>query len=163
MSLGVFEIPKNITTKVLEKFFSKVNQADNRLDCWEWQGYLNQKGYGTLIIGQNHFKAHRLSYYLQYGKDPIGWLVQHKCDNPKCCNPFHLELGTEKTNAEDRNRKNRTVKGEDISWCKQTKETVLEIRKLHSAGVKTKEIATKFNVTENYVICVALRRFWKHI
>lgn len=41
MSYGVIEVPNPLTTKVLEKFFSKVSQADNCNDCWEWCGYFS--------------------------------------------------------------------------------------------------------------------------
>ena len=44
---------------------------------------------------------HRLIYKSYYGEIPNGMVVRHKCDNPSCINPLHLELGTRGDNAHD--------------------------------------------------------------
>lgn len=44
---------------------------------------------------------HRLIYKSYYGDIPDGMVVRHKCDNPTCINPLHLELGTRGDNAHD--------------------------------------------------------------
>jgi hypothetical protein len=40
-------------------------------------------------------------YVIEHGAIPAGLDVMHKCDNPPCCNPSHLELGTRKQNLQD--------------------------------------------------------------
>ena len=37
----------------------------------------------------------------RYGEIPKGLLVMHKCDTRACCNPDHLQLGTQKDNMAD--------------------------------------------------------------
>jgi hypothetical protein len=81
--------------------------------CWEWTGYL-KKGYGWTGAGL----AHRKAYALAFGAIPAGMLVCHRCDNPRCCNPAHLWLGTNGDNIRDMARKGR-ARGQDKTRCPQ--------------------------------------------
>lgn len=80
-------------------------------DCWGWSGAKDQKGYGIVSNRQSSKqspeKAYRVSYEMTYGVIPIGKVVRHKCDNPECTNPNHLELGTQKENMQDCSRRGR--------------------------------------------------------
>lgn len=76
--------------------------------CIEWQGSRNVTGhYGRLGLNRKVYYIHREVYRLTFGEFDPSLLVCHTCDNPPCCNPMHLFLGTDKTNAEDRVRKGR--------------------------------------------------------
>jgi len=71
--------------------------------------------------------------FLKYkGQLPEGHLIRHKCDNPLCINPEHLETGTHEDNMRDKVERNRcaSLKGSDNPSAKLTEDKVLEIRKL---------------------------------
>lgn len=87
-------------TPLLERFWAKVEKREG---CWRWHGAKSQ-GYGYINRGgrgEGIVKATRYSYEIHKGPIPDGFLVRHKCDNPECTNPEHLELGTNADNSRD--------------------------------------------------------------
>lgn len=56
-------------------------------------------------------QSHRFSWFLEKGAVPKNMCVLHKCDNPSCCNPNHLFLGTNMDNVKDRVKKGRSSGG----------------------------------------------------
>ena len=70
-------------------FWSKVSKTAS---CWNWIGNKRRGGYGRFLVGYKSVVAHRFSWVLHNGEIPKRMLVLHKCDNPSCVNPLHLEL-----------------------------------------------------------------------
>ena len=96
------------------RFWSKVDAAPSDM-CWEWLAGKTREGYGQFKVDGKQHPAHRVAFKLAYGYLPAGLLVRHTCDNPGCCNPNHLILGTNQDNMSDvaaRNRLDKRVKGE---------------------------------------------------
>lgn len=76
-------------------------------DCWEWQGHRNAKtGYGAISWQGAKTYTHRLALQLSRGI-PASRFVLHHCDNPPCCNPYHLYAGTQADNVRDRETRGR--------------------------------------------------------
>lgn len=77
--------------------------------CWEWQGPRTRFGHGSFYWrGRHNVGAHRVAYEIENGPIPTTLFVRHRCDNPPCVNPSHLELGTHQDNMRDRNERGRT-------------------------------------------------------
>lgn len=132
----------------------QVNAATN---CWEWQRATNGIGYGTLTINGRRKYAHRLAYELGVAPIPEGMLVLHKCDNPSCINPEHLEAGTQSQNMRDCHKRGRSripsprLHGEDNGSCKLTDTQVDEIRRRLNAGDRQQAIADCYGVSQGQI------------
>ncbi len=98
-----------------QKFWSRVAITANPDRCWEW---LAGKAHGYGVHSEGRGKtvgSHRLAYQITYGEFNARLHVCHRCDNPGCCNPNHLFLGTQKDNAKDREAKGRGRKGRQFA------------------------------------------------
>jgi hypothetical protein len=109
--------------------------------CWEWCGARHKYGYGEIRNGKKGVRVSRKAYELWVGPIPHGIKVCHRCDNPPCCNPEHLFLGTHKENIEDAARKGRLNR-------KLTDEQVIDI--LNTPG-PYRPIAKKYSISESLI------------
>lgn len=92
--------------KDAKRFDVKVS-VDDSTGCHLWTAYRDVWGYGRFIVAGVVYRAHRLSFARANGFSPDGMVVRHKCDNPACVNPDHLELGTVVDNVNDKVARNR--------------------------------------------------------
>lgn len=137
----------------------------SRTGCWEWTASKTGTRYGKTHINGKEFSAHRISFYIFFGIDPMGKCVCHKCDNPLCINPNHLFLGTYKDNIVDMISKGRdTMIGERNSMAKLTEKNVLSIREQYSiGGVTYKQLAIKHGVSITVIHQVVKGEIWSHV
>jgi len=152
---------------LMQRFWGNVVCRDPD-ECWEWQASRTRHGYGRIKVGQGRATgAHRLSYLIHKGQIADGLLVCHSCDNPACCNPDHLFLGTYSDNSRDMVAKGR-AKGQygDARSCvpAKIKETdVPQIRELAKSGMTKAAISRHFNVSREAIRDVVNGRTWKHV
>lgn len=133
-------------------------------ECWEWAGGRIPDGYGHFHFSGIRARAHKVSYAIASGIDPIGCLVCHTCDNEPCVNPNHLFLGDNKSNQKDASMKGRSARalGEMSYSSKLTDDQVLEIRRL-AQGQTQRSLAKLFGVGFKAISKIVLRQRWKHI
>lgn len=137
-------------------------RVDRRTDeeCWEWQGARNSKGYGQMRVSMRQHASHRLAYQAATGTDPADLHVLHRCDNPPCCNPAHLFLGTAGDNVRDCAAKGRNCSGSRHPRSKLNEAAVADIRWLSSNGAMGTELAAQFGVTPQMVSNIINRKNW---
>lgn len=91
---------------VLLKVLPKITVSEG--GCWVWQGWCNpQWEYGHTYWRGKNWAVHRLIWTVMRGEIPAENILCHRCDNPPCCNPEHLWLGTDHENHIDKTRKGR--------------------------------------------------------
>lgn len=133
-----------------------------RIDtCQVFIGGKTGNGYGVFGFGNGRYPAHRVAYYFATRYDPGTLDVCHTCDNPLCCNPRHLFLGTQDDNNKDRAHKGRyNNHGRKNPRARLTEETVREILESKEHAL---DLANRYNVCRATIYNVRTGRTWKQL
>ena len=175
MARAATPIPQ-LSEKDKTRFFAKISTEPTDKGCLLWLASTG-KGYGQVRIGGRLFIATRIAYFLHYGVDPGEFHVCHKCDNPTCCGPECLYLGTQKDNMQDMMAKGRgnqpsgdkqgsrtkpecRPRGEN-SWC--AKLTEADIPVIRADPRTHRVIAAEYGVHYSVINCVKQRKTWKGV
>jgi hypothetical protein len=136
-----------------ERLIANVDRSGGPDACWPWTG-CRSLGYGVLSINNRQRRAHRVIYEIAKGLIPKGLRICHKCDNPPCCNPDHLFVGTAKDNSLDMAQKERAgrnkLKGEQVAAIREDART-------------TKEIAKDYGVCWSNIAAIKAGVTWVHV
>jgi len=86
--------------------------------CWECTShFLDNEGYAKIKYNMVTYGIHRLVLEEKIGrimKDFPEEITRHKCDNPCCINPDHLEIGTIQDNSNDMVERGRHKQGREL-------------------------------------------------
>lgn len=124
---------------------------------------LNADGYSEIMIKGTTKKIHRHIYEECFGEIPKGLIIRHKCDNPSCINPEHLEVGTHQDNIKDMMLRGRQAKGTKKPLSKLNENDVLIIKKSLLNGETNRNLAKKFKVDESIISNIKNNKMWKHV
>lgn len=143
----------------IEAFNYYVSVSYDEDACWGWIGACMGSGprkYGVFMAETVRYSAHRFSYTYHHGKIPDGYFVCHKCDNPPCCNPKHLFVGTAEDNSRDMSTKERS--GNMLLTLQQVK----DIRATYTGRKGEQvELAKKYKVNYRTISAILNGTSWK--
>lgn len=143
-----------------QRFFAQVDKRDG---CWAWSSAKDKDGYGMFrgdVNGVQYTRAHRFSWaFHSQAVIPDGMVVCHSCDNPECCNPEHLRLGTHQDNQRERRSKGR----HGPNRTPAAKLTESQVREIRLSNENQSELAARFGVTQTTVSDIKRRRSWSHV
>lgn len=141
----VFQVVNMLTGPMCEALGSR---------CWPFTGKLSSNGRPYIRIEGKNVLAYRLTYELATG-DTLGKRVaRHKCDNPVCCNPSHIEPGTHEDNMKDmRDRERHGL----------PHHTVRAIRKLADSGSSHQDIADLYGLGRSTVTEIVSRKKYRDV
>lgn len=121
--------------------------------CHEFMGWRDSFGYGRFKYKSSgkwvQRAAHRHAVQIATGRE-LGpdEVCRHACDNPSCCNPDHLSIGTQMDNVADRVRRKRSATGQ---WNGQSKLTDCDVRVIRNSTMTNKELAARFGVVNSTI------------
>lgn len=159
----------DFNTALRSRLMSRVSEpshAQGPNGCWEWTGYRDKHGYGRLkATNGKTILAHRASWIVHRGEIPSGKHICHSCDNPPCCNPSHLFLGTIAENKADSIKKGRhrmppPARGEAHYRAVLTEADVQKIRVDERLNYV---IAAEYGVHAAHIGQIKRRIKWAHV
>ena len=138
-------------------FWSRVDTRGPN-DCWPWLG---ARMNGIVVIHQENIRAHRLALAASGTSVSQRDFVLHSCDNPPCCNPAHLFVGTPAENSRDMSDKGRSRRGANGTNVTLTPQEVLVI--YHEKNVSQADMAARYGVGRAAINDIKRGRNWWHL
>lgn len=127
--------------------------------CWEFSGWTDPDGYGSITVNGAPYRAHRASHELWVGPIPAGHVVRHTCDQRMCINPSHLLTGMPADNTRDAVERQRMANGERHGMHKLRDDEVNDMRHEYArGGITQRELARRYGCSQSQVNNVLLRK-----
>jgi len=142
-------------------------ETNEKTGCWNWTRGKDGGGYGVFFSCKyGREKTHRISYMENFGDVPEGMFVCHTCDNPSCCNPEHLFLGSNQDNIDDKVRKNRQSRlfGVRNGRAILSEETVRSIRNDYQSGTYSyRDLVKKYSISQTQIARIVKEESWEWV
>lgn len=108
--------------------------------------------------------AHRVAWELCFGPIPKGMHVLHACDNPPCCKPTHLQLGSHRENMAESALRGRHAHGSRHSRARLTEADVVAVRFAHAlSGCSHSRMARALGINPGNAHRLLTRKSWRHV
>lgn len=150
----------------LKGHFNPINFEVDENGCFNCISHKpgSRNGYRVIINHNKRIYLHRFVYEQMFGEIPDGLLIRHKCDNPACINPEHLETGTHADNMRDMVERGRHVSlyGSKNPRAKLTENDVKKIKKLIPT-CSERNLAKQFGVSRTCIRLIKSGKKWKHV
>ena len=135
--------------------------------CWNCTSHYIKPniGYPLVVYNGKRITMSRYMYLIHKGDIPEGLEIRHKCDNRKCINPDHLEVGTHSDNMQDMLKRNgrQHLAGSKNPHAKLNENKVIGILNLYESGKRQIDIARVYNVDRKTINDIVHKKTWKHI
>lgn len=124
--------------------FKYIDTKDNDTkQCWPWTGTVGGRDNRPYVsINRKKHIVPRVVFELFNGPIPEGKVVRHTCDNPQCCNPEHLIIGSRSENELDKYKRDRAGYPRDV---------LVEMRRCFKLGMTyaaiKKHLDAKFDIS----------------
>lgn len=112
------------------------------------------------MVNRRKMLMHRFIYEECFGEILEGNVIRHKCDNPKCINPEHLEQGTHTDNMRDAMKRGRFPHRERSGNSKLKWSDVRDIRKRYSEGEYYKNILKDYPIKDSTFYSIVNNQSW---
>ncbi|MFB6873710.1 HNH endonuclease [Streptomyces sp. NPDC056323] len=146
-------------------FWARVARSDS---CWLWTGGKSGQ-YGQLQYQRCRLLAHRFSWQLANATPcPEGLVIRHRCDNPPCVNPDHLEVGSVAQNVRDaygRGRRTgpKTLRGTMRPNAVLNDESVAQLRRAARSGISIRSLAKEIGASYQVTYRAVRGLGWAHV
>ena len=137
---------------VVDRILARI-LIDPTTGCWVWQGAL-VKGYGYVSAWSEDQErwvrryTHVVMWEHSHGPVPAGKVLDHRCENPPCCNPDHLFVNERVANIlrtsrmvnhvshrENRCKRDHPLVGANVRWKKNGTRCCRTCDKLRKRGL----------------------------
>jgi hypothetical protein len=153
------------TEEFARRFWRRVHMDFEAKQCWPWARKPDKDGYGRLSVlmpdgTRRNTRAHRVAAAMTLANYDEALVVRHTCDNPICCNPWHLQMGTQADNIADRDQRQRRAppRGESNGRAKLTAE---QVRAIRESPVSALELAPQLGVSRSIIYQIRSGRRWR--